>query len=515
MTRAAVGCGAPAGRHGGRADLRPPRRQPAHPRRGRSPARRKLNPAPSTGDPTASAILHILSRQKRNLRESRQQVQDRGEQVGLGGQAALQQPWWGGPSWRVGCRLRRFLEEAFGGYPRQLPGVVPDDGQRSGHQVGQLEVVEADQRGVTAPPVQLLERADGEPVVGAEERGGRLRQVEQLGDRPRRLLGCDEPLTDQRLVGSTPAASSAARAPASRSRIVGTLGAPSSSPPAGAPRRAARCTPAWLPPRLSNSTASACSPCGGRSRNTTGMPSSTSRRRNEWSRPAGTTSSPSTRRWAKSWSRARSRSGSSSERRGDQHGAVGGGDLGGDAGDGGVERVGDLLDQQPDGGLELPERRLRGDVVAPEAQLGDGGQHPVDQLLPHRLVVDDPGDRLQADPGAPGHVDHRGAPTRGRPGRGLGHGVVLHGGRGSAAERGERLDRFAGGDQHRIPYRRVRRSVAQVEAVISSTRHAVPQRHGERVDPFGRLRPADDLRAEQPPGARSAISLTVIGWAPG
>ena len=51
----------------------------------------------------------------------------------------------------------------------------------------------------------------------------------------------------------------------------------------------------------------------GRSRKTTGIPSSTSGSRNEWSYPAGTTSSPSTRREHRSRSSRSSRTGSSSD----------------------------------------------------------------------------------------------------------------------------------------------------------------------------------------------------------
>ena len=67
-------------------------------------------------------------------------------------------------------------------------------------------------------------------------------------------------------------------------------------------------------------------------------------------------------------------------RRGHQQRLVVGRDLGGNRGDGGVERVRDLLDEQPDGRVEPPGTQVAGDVIAPEAQLGDGGQHPVEKL---------------------------------------------------------------------------------------------------------------------------------------
>ena len=175
------------------------------------------------------------------------------------------------------------------------------------------------------------------------------------------------------------------------------------------PASSRRCTAARAPPRLSSSTVSASSPPAGRSRKTTGMPISTSARRNEWSSPAGTTSRPSTRREQRSrssWLLAvRVLLGAG----GDQQRVVVARDLGRDIGDGGVERVADLLDEQPDG------RGLTGPTAAcwragwAGSPVRRGGQHPVDQRLLHiRRVVDDAGDRLQTDAGVAGDVDHRG-----------------------------------------------------------------------------------------------------------
>src|SRR3954470_14405801 len=63
------------------------------------------------------------------------------------------------------------------------------------------------------------------------------------------------------------------------------------------------------------------------------------------------------------------------------------------------------------------------------------------------------------------------------------------------------LERLAGGDEHRVPHRRERRRVGQVERQDLVDGHLVPDADGERVDPLGRRLPADDLRAEQPAAA--------------
>jgi hypothetical protein len=64
--------------------------------------------------------------------------------------------------------------------------------------------------------------------------------------------------------------------------------------------------------------------------------------------------------------------------------------------------------------LTTGERRVAGDVVAPEPELGHGVQHPLDQFRgDRRLLVDDPGDRLETHPGVAGDVDHR-RPSRPR-----------------------------------------------------------------------------------------------------
>ena len=69
----------------------------------------------------------------------------------------------------------------------------------------------------------------------------------------------------------------------------------------------------------------------------------------------------------------------------------------------------------------------------------------------------------------------------------------------------------AGGHEHRVPHRRERRRVAEVERDDLLDRHPVPDARGEHVDALGRALPPDDLRAEQPTGARSVTSFTRIG----
>src|SRR6266540_3267053 len=134
------------------------------------------------------------------------------------------------------------------------------------------------------------------------------------------------------------------------------------------PAATSRSTAARAPPRLSSRTVSARSPPAGRSRKTTPRPISTSGRRYAWSNPAGTTMRPSTRRAHRSRRSCSSRSGSSSE--------------------------------------------LAGDVVAPETELGDRGEHPLDQLRLHvRRIVDHAGYGLEAHPRDPRHVDHGGPPA--------------------------------------------------------------------------------------------------------
>ena len=97
----------------------------------------------------------------------------------------------------------------------------------------------------------------------------------------------------------------------------------------------------------------------------------------------------------------------------DQHGVVRAGDLGHPGRHRGVERVADLFDDQPHRGRGAAGAQCLGDAVAPEAQLGDRREYPVDQVLLHvRGVVDHPGDGLDADPGALGDVDHRRAARR-------------------------------------------------------------------------------------------------------
>src|SRR5581483_4131179 len=60
---------------------------------------------------------------------------------------------------------------------------------------------------------------------------------------------------------------------------------------------------------------------------------------------------------------------------------------------------------------------------------------------------------------------------------------------------------FAGGDEHRVPDRRERRGVAEVEAGHLFARHLVPHGDGEGVDALTGVLAADDLGAEQPSGS--------------
>ena len=55
-------------------------------------------------------------------------------------------------------------------------------------------------------------------------------------------------------------------------------------------------------------------------------------------------------------------------------------------------------------------------------------------------------------------------------------------------------------DQDRVPHRRERRRVPEVELRDLLDGHLVPDRGGEHVDALGRALAADDLRAEQPAG---------------
>jgi len=57
---------------------------------------------------------------------------------------------------------------------------VGDHGHRRGQHVRQLEVVEPDQRRPQAGGADRAQRSDGVAVVAGEDRGGRVRQGEQL-----------------------------------------------------------------------------------------------------------------------------------------------------------------------------------------------------------------------------------------------------------------------------------------------------------------------------------------------
>ena len=91
--------------------------------------------------------------------------------------------------------------------------------------------------------------------------------------------------------------------------------------------------------------------------------------------------------------------------------------------DGREELIGDVLDEQPDGGRALvgAAQVARGEV-GPVVQLGRRLVDPGDELGAHpRLVVDHPGDGLQAHPGQGGDIAHGGPATvGGRPVRGPG-----------------------------------------------------------------------------------------------
>src|SRR3954447_22137725 len=64
-----------------------------------------------------------------------------------------------------------------------------------------------------------------------------------------------------------------------------------------------------------------------------------------------------------------------------------------------------------------------------------------------------------------------------------------------------RLERLARGDEHRVPHRRERRRIGEVQRQDLVDGHPVPDADGERVDPLGGRLLAHDLRAEQPPAA--------------
>ena len=115
----------------------------------------------------------------------------------------------------------------LGGEPRHLGRRLAHDGHRRGEHVGQLEVVEADQRRLRVGVGQVAQRAhgaDGDPVVGGEQ-GGRAARGGQREDAPDGASASPAacaPGTISSGSTSRPASRSASAAPATRSRAVQT-----------------------------------------------------------------------------------------------------------------------------------------------------------------------------------------------------------------------------------------------------------------------------------------------------
>jgi hypothetical protein len=93
---------------------------------------------------------------------------------------------------------------------------------------------------------------------------------------------------------------------------------------------------------------------------------------------------------------------------GQHQGAVLPGDVLDDAVQPGGEGVGDVLQQQPDGGgLLVGAAQAAGGQVVAVAEQADGVEHAPGQLRGDpRLLVDDAGDGLETDTGQRGHIAH-------------------------------------------------------------------------------------------------------------
>src|SRR3954447_18735826 len=63
------------------------------------------------------------------------------------------------------------------------------------------------------------------------------------------------------------------------------------------------------------------------------------------------------------------------------------------------------------------------------------------------------------------------------------------------------VERLARGDEHRVPHRRERRGVGEVQREDLVDGHLVPDADGQRVDPLGRALLTDHLGAERPAAA--------------
>jgi len=90
--------------------------------------------------------------------------------------------------------------------------------------------------------------------------------------------------------------------------------------------------------------------------------------------------------------------------------AVAARDLSHRPGKSGVERIGQVLDDQPDAGSGQLVPQAAGDLVTAEVQTRNRSLHALGGGFGHAsLAVHHPGDRLEADPGQPRDVVHGGA----------------------------------------------------------------------------------------------------------